>query len=414
MGLITRALSLVGLERKAATNITWTDGRDVMGSAVGEAGVLVDERATLGLSAAWACANLISGTISSLPCEVYRGGSRVAQVRQDHPLYRVLHDAPNYDQTAVDFWDFICLSLELWGNAYARVIRTGDRVVALRPVRPDLVSVRRLPDGPLEYSWSLDGQSYRLRDRDVLHIRGPGGDALGGMGTLAVARNSLSSAIAAEQAAARTFRNGLRPSAIVKFKEWLTPEQRATAEQRLAEKYMGAINAGRPFMAEGGMEYQQITISPEDAQMLETRQFSVEEICRFFGVPPVMIGHAGASTAWPTSVEQQVLMFQKFTLRRRLKRIEQAVQQQLLGPADRGEGLFVKFNLEGLLRGDSASRSAFYVAMSGIGAMTINEIRALENLAPVPGGDVPRMQMQNVPITQAGQEDDDGNESLPA
>jgi len=135
--------------------------------------------------------------------------------------------------------------------------------------------------------------------------------------------------------------------------------------------------------------------------MLETRAFSVEEICRFFGVPPVMIGHTSKTTSWPTGVEQQVLMFQKFTLRRRIKRIEQAVMMQLLSAEDRARGVSVQFNLEGLLRGDSAARASFYQTMTQIGGMTINEVRRLENLPPVAGGDEVRLQMQNVPIAEA-------------
>lgn len=401
MGVLSR---FFGLEKKADIERPLSIRREPDWLPVPDAGEVVTSGSSLGLSAVWACANLISGSISSLPCQVYRSAGGVRQPDNGHDLYRVLHDSPNYDQTALDFWDFMCLSLELWGNAYARVIKRNDRIIALRPVRPDLVTVKRLQNGPLEYTWTQDGEFFRLRDRDVFHIRGPGGDPLGGMSTLTVARNAFSSAMAAERAAAGMFRNGLRPSALIKFAEWLSPEQREVTHTALAEKYLGAINAGRPFIAEGGMEYQQLTISPEDAQMLETRAFSVEEVCRFFGVPPVMIGHPAGSTAWPTSVEQQVLTFQKFTLRRRLKRIEQAISQQLISADDRASGVVVEFNMEGLLRGDSAARASFYQTMTGMGAMTINEVRRLENMPPVEGGDEVRMQMQNVPIAQTGEE----------
>ena len=156
------------------------------------------------------------------------------------------------------------------------------------------------------------------------------------------------------------------------------------------------------MVLEGGTTWQSLSINPEDAQMLESRRFSVEEICRFFGVPPHMVGHTENSTSWGTGLEQQTLAFQKFTLRRRLKRIEQAVNKQLVSEGDRVRGLFVEFNLEGLLRGDSASRSNFYQSGLSNGWMTINEVRRLENLPPVSGGDTPRMQMQNVPISEAG------------
>lgn len=368
------------------------------------AGEGVNAQSVLGLSAAWACVNLLAGTIASLPLMVYRtkaDGTR--EVARDLPLYRLLHDSPNFDQTAVDFWEFIAASLELWGNAYARKIRQGGRIVALEPIQPDLVNVRRLDNGNLEYRWSQDGRSYVLTQNDVLHIRGFGGNPLGGMSTLTFGRHAFGLASAIDKAAGNTFRNGLRPSGIMTFEQFLKAEQREVIEKGLIDKFTGAMNAGRPMVLEGGTKWQQLTINPEDAQMLQSRGFSVEEVCRFFGVPPHMVGHTQNSTSWGTGLEQQTLGFQKFTLRRRLKRIEQAAEKQLLTPDDRAGGIVIEFNLEGLLRGDSAARSAFYQSGLQNGWMTINEVRALENMPPVEGGNVPRMQSQNVPITQAGQ-----------
>lgn len=377
--------------------------------AAGYSGESVTQGSTLKLSAAWACARIISGTISSLPFPVFRtDATGYRSVDKQHPLYRVLCEAPNPEQTALDFWDFICLSIELHGNAYARIERSGGRVVALWPVKPDAITVKRRPDGVIEYKWTDNGISRVGTDENVLHIRGPGGDPLGGMSTLQFGFKTFYTALSAENTAAAMFANGLRPSGVVAFKEWLTSEQRELAERRLVEKYIGAQNAGKPFIAEGGMTYQQIAISPVDAQMLEARNFSVEEICRFFGVPPVLIGHSGNTTAWPTSVEQQVLIFQTFTLRNRLKRIEQVVKRQLLTPDDRARGIIAEFNLEGLLRGDSAARASFYQSGLQNGWMTINEVRTRENLPRVDGGDTPRMQMQNVPITEAGTQNGGG------
>lgn len=396
MNILTKVLSAFGLKRETPF---FVDDR-YQGNA-GTSGEVVTPFSALSLSSVWACANLVSGTMASLPFEMYRRQpDGHSAVDASHPLHGVIYDSPNYDQTALDFWEYLSLSIELWGNGYARVERSGKRVVSLHPIHPEVMTVKRLSNGSLEYSWTEDGKSFRASDRGVLHVRGPGGNPLGGMSTLQFGRQAFSSALAADRAAASMFRNGLRPSALVKFKEWLSPEQRDVTERRLTEKYLGAMNAGRPLIAEGGMEFQQLTISPEDAQMLETRQFSVEEICRFFQVPPALIGHAGASTAWPTSVEQQIIMFLTFYLRKRIKRIEQAVRKQLLTPEDRAAGYTPRFNMEGLLRGDSAARSAFYQVMTQIGAMTINEVRQRENLASVSGGDTPRMQMQNIPITQ--------------
>ncbi|MGO4339001.1 phage portal protein [Labrys sp. KB_33_2] len=366
-------------------------------------GEQVGTSSALGLSAVWACVNLLAGSIGSLPLNVYRSdaaGNRV--IAKDHPLYRVLHDAPNTYQTALDFWEFMSASVELRGNAYAKIMRSAGGVSSLMPMQPDAVSVRKASRGKLEYSWSLDGESGVSGGADILHIRGFGGSPRGGLSTLTYARQSLGLALAIDRAASSTFKNGLRPSGVLKFAKFLTDPQRAVVEEKLAEKFAGAVNAGRPFVLEGGTEWQSLAIDPEDAQMLQSRGFGVEDICRWFGVPPFMIGHTEKSTSWGTGLEQQVLGFVKFTLRRRLRRIEAAVMQQLLSPEDRGAGVTIEFNIEGLLRGDSMGRANFYRLMTSIGAMTINEVRALENLPPVEGGDVPRMQIQNVPITEAG------------
>ncbi|MBK1793370.1 phage portal protein [Devosia sp. WQ 349] len=366
-------------------------------------GVAMTENAVLGLSTAWACVNLLVGTQASLPVMVYRAakdGSR--ELAKDHPLYRVLHDSPNSQQTALDFWEFVCASLELRGNGYARKVKNKGKVVGLVPIYPDLMSVRQLSGGRIGYRWTLDGKSYDETDETVLHIRGFGGSPLGGLSTLEYGRKTFDLATGINASATQTFKNGLRPNVVVAFKEFLTPAQRKDVEDALAAKYQGAMNAGRPFIAEGGQTVSTISMKPEDAQMLESRAFSVEEICRLFGVPPHMVGHTEKSTSWGTGIEQQTLGFVKFTLRRRLKRIEQALQKQLLTADDVARGITIEFNLEGLLRGDSAGRSAFYGSALNNGWMTINEVRALENLPPVEGGEVPRMQSQNVPITQAG------------
>lgn len=364
-----------------------------------DANVPVNPETVLGLSAVWACINLVADVISTLPLMVYREKNGLQDTAFDHPLYPLLHDSPNYDQTAVDFWSFMVASLELWGNAYARIERSGSRIVSLMPVNPTFMVPRRIDTGAIEYRWTEYGQAFREPDQNILHIRGFGGNPLGGMSTLHFGRQTFGLASAINSAAASTFANGMRPSMLIKFAKWLTKEQRDTTNTVLIEKFMGAVNAGRPLVLEGGTDVTPLSLKPEDAQMLESRAFSIEEICRYFRVPPVMIGHTEKTTSWPTGVEQQGLILQKFTLKPRLKRIEQAMAKQLLTPDDRGRGVSIEFNMEGLLRGDSAGRADFYGKMAGMGAMTINEIRAKENLTPVEGGDVPRMQMQNVPIT---------------
>lgn len=361
------------------------------------AGVAVSEASVLALSAAWACVNLLAGTIASLPLMVYRldaSGNRV--VAKDHPLYRVLHDSPNADQTAMDFWEGGNAAIELKGAMHAHKEMIGGRLVALTPMNNP--TCRRLDNGRLLYSWVENGQRREAFEEDVFRVRG----FMGGMSTITAGCQVFGHATAVNTASQTTFANGMRPSGVLTVPGVLKAEQREPLEKALGDKFVGSVNAGRPMLLEAGVTWQQLTINPEDAQMLESRAFSVEEVARLFGVPPHMIGHTEKSTSWGTGLEQQTLGFIQFTLRKRLKRIEQAIEKQLLTAVDRAQGVTVEFNLEGLLRGDSVGRAAFYQSGLQNGWTTINEVRKLENLAPVAGGDTPRMQMQNVPITEAG------------
>ena len=359
---------------------------------------VVNSSSVLGLSAAWGCVNLLAGTISSLSMNVQVSEGGVKRPAGNHPLQGVLDD-PNADQTPIDFWEQISLGLELWGNAYARIDKRSDgSIISLTPIRPDIMQVERTRSGSLRYRWYDEGR-HDEDEANVLHIRGIGGDALGGMSPLTWARNTFGTAQAIERAAGRTFANGVRPSGVLSIEHALDGKQRAEAEALLQDKFAGAMHAGRPMLLDNGMKWHQITFNPEDAQMLESRGFSVEEICRIFGVPPFMVGHTEKVTSFGSGLEQQILGFQKFTLRKRLKKIEQAVRKQLMTPEDRRAGYAVAFNLEDLLRGDSKARAAFYRSLLDAGVITINEVRALEGLAPIAGGDVPRMQKQNVPIT---------------
>lgn len=375
----------------------------------------------VGLSATWACVQLIAGTIASLPLMVYRTDAQgIRRVARDHPLYFVLHDSPNYDQTAVDFWEVMAAGIELQGNAYAlKERRTGGVLSALHPLRPDLVKVRRSANGGLEYDWTEDGRRHVKRGEDVLHIRGPLGTALSGASTLSICRDVFAGALSAESAAGAMFDNGVNPSGILSTPDGvrLTKEQRDELETLLAQKYMGSIRQGRPMLLDGGLSWEQLTINPQDAQMLESRKFSGEQICRIFGVPPAMVGFGDKASNFGTGKEVDVLGFQKFTLRKRLKRIEQAVAKQLVPLAERrAQGLTIEFNLDGLLRGDTASRYESYEKAIRMGLRSRNECRALENLPPIEGGDVITVQMQDIPLADAvnGDRNEQDDDSAPA
>lgn len=359
------------------------------------------EASALGLSATWACVNFWAGNIAGLPITIYKKGPLGIPVEaRDHPLFALLHDSPNFDQSSFDFWEFIVASLELHGNAYAEIgRRDNSSIFSLTPLRPDIVRVRRAPDGSLEYNWIADGQPVSAPQERVLHIRGFGGGPLGGLSPLAVCRNSFRSALSTDNAARSMFANGARPSGVLQTDTILAPDKRASAETLLNEKFVGAANAGRPMLLDNGLKWTQLSINPEDAQMLESRQFSVEDICRIFEVDPHLVGHTAGNTMLGSSIGDQTLSLLKFKMRKRLKRIEGALEKQLLTAADRAAGITIEFNVEGFLRADSSGRAQYYNIMQQF--MTKNEIRAHEGLPPVEGGDVLMAQMQDVPLALA-------------
>jgi len=366
----------------------------------------ISEVSALGLSAVWACQNIIGGSISTLPLQLFHAKSNgVVQPATDHWAYRLINSDPNYELTSTEFWEYISASIELHGNGYAQKVKgVIDPVSSLHPINPENMQVRRKKTGDLEYRYILEGKRFVSTQDEILHFRGNFPTSLGGQSTLSLAASTLTSARDADTASRNQFKNGMRPSGIMSFPRPLDGIQRKKVKEGLRSEYQGAVNDGRPMVLDNGVEWVQLSISAKDAQMLESRRFSIEEIARIFGVPPFMIGHAEKSSSWGKGLEQQVLAFLKFTLRKRLKRIEKTLEKQLLSPAERARGMYIRFNMEGLLRGDSSARASFYEVLIRNGVMTINQARELEDWEPVDGGDVPRVQMQNIPVSEA-----DGN-----
>jgi HK97 family phage portal protein len=363
-------------------------------------GETVDYEKALALDAVWACTNLLSKTVSTLPCIVYdKGGSEPAT---DNPLYELLHDLPNLDDTAVEFWSMAAMSLCLDGNFFAEKKTNSGRITALIPLHPLCVDVGRNSRNERVYTVKEDGKERTVGESGMFHVRGqrlPGCDR--GMSPIGVVRNTLGNALAGEKMAGKMFANGFQVSGLLTSDQVLKPEQRAQLSDML-KQYSGSQLAGKVAVLEAGLKYQQLTINPQDAQMLETRKFSVEQICRIFGVPPIMIGHAAEGvTTWGSGVEQIILQFTKTGLRPMLKNIEAAIYRDLLDEKTRKE-VKVEFNLEGLLRGDSAARASFYSTMVQNGIYSRNYARKLENLPPAAGGDELTAQTNLAPIGMLG------------
>lgn len=352
----------------------------------------------LQVAAVWACIRLISETVATLPLILYRKDARGQRsVASEHPLYELLHDAPNADMTALEFWEGAVTSLCTNGNAYAEKKRIGERLVALEPLRADSMEVFRNERGRRRYRYHDDsGRSRELDEDQVFHIRGFGNGGDVGLSPIAYARYTLFGARAADRTAAQVFATGNRQQGVLTVDAVLKPEQR----QQIRDNIIQPFIEGKTMVLEGGMRFAPTTLSPEDAQMLESRSFQTEEICRWFRVPPFMIGHTEKSTSWGTGLEQQQIAFLTFALEPYLERIEQAVRRSLIAPSERAS-LNAEFKVEKLLRADSASRAAYYTAALGTtqapGWMVKNEVRRLENLEPMEGGDDPVPLITNSP-----------------
>jgi HK97 family phage portal protein len=380
--------------------------RDITGyrSAIGgnAAGQQINEKTAMQLATVWACVRLISETISTLPLIMYQRNGEARSVARDHPLYAILHDSPNADMTAVEFWEAVIAQLCLWGNSFCLKTYAGSRLVSLYPLRPDLMTLRRLPNGEVLFCYSDPKGYIEYSEDQIWHVKGFGVDGLVGLSPVTNARLSFGAALAADKASATMFSNGMRPSAVLSMKAFMNPEQREKAKAKLMDGLFGSSETGgRMMLLEGDTTYVPLSINPLDAQMLETRTFNTEELCRWYQVPPAMIGHGTAVSNWGTGREQIMLGFLTFALRPYLTRIEQGIKKSLMSAADRTK-YYAEYSLEGLLRADSAARAAFYASAAQNGWMTHNEIRALENLPPVAGGDELTVQSNMVPLSLLG------------
>ncbi|MDR5825799.1 phage portal protein [Caballeronia sp. LZ043] len=360
------------------------------------------------LSAVFACVRLLSETVSTLPLKVYRkqaDGSRAFAT--DHPLYRLLSQSPNAEMTPGRFMLFIVASICLRGNAFVEKFIVAGRIIALNPLLPQNMDVKRLDNGQLQYTYTDQSGKRVIPVKNMMHIRGFGLDGVCGMHPIATGKELFGSAMAAEEAAARIFAQGMQASGFLSSEATLKPEQREQIRKSL-NSFMGSQNAGKLMVLEAGLKYEGITMNPEAAQMLQTRAMNVELICSWFKVPPFMIGHMDKQSSWAASVEAQNLHFLTNSLRPLLDNIEQEITRCLIDPVDR-DTIYAEFSVEALLRADSAGRAAFYNVALQNGWMSRNEVRRMENLPPIPGGDVYTVQTNLTPIEQLGKGDSPAN-----
>ncbi|MGY6272428.1 phage portal protein [Achromobacter denitrificans] len=349
------------------------------------AGVNVNDQNVLQLSAVWACVRLISETIGTLPLGMHERTSSGKRPAPQHPLHFIVGTQPNPDTVSSVHWESIVAAMLLRGNARCEKLMVGDRVVGLQFLYPGRLAISRKGDGAKEYRYTEeDGRQRIIPASRVWTIPGWSLDGKTGVSVIQYGAQVFGAALATDEAAAGTFKRGLMPTVWFKYPKLMKPDQRKEAREFIEERLSGAVNAGKPAILEADMEVGTLGINPKDAQLLESRAFSVEEICRWFRVPPWMVGHTEKSSSWGTGIEQQMIGFLVFTLGPWLKRIEQSIVKDLLTPAERSR-YYPKFAVEGLLRADSKARGDFYSVMVNNGILTRDEVRELEDRAPMGG-----------------------------
>lgn len=397
--------------KRRPKNWTLTSGWPSWFSSKSTSGAIVTPGSAMQLSAVYACVKILAEAVAELPLHTYEmmadGDKRKAI---EHPLYFLLHDQPNPEMTSFTFRETIMSHLCLWGNAYAQIIRNGrGEVIALYPLLPQNMEVLRNPEtAAIYYQYTrTPGEAdpgktevVTFTSDDILHIPGLAFDGLKGYSPLYLARNAIGASISSDEYADRFFANAAMPSGVLEFPGTLKNPKEIS--EKWGGSFSGAINAGKTPVLEEGMKYNPVSITPQDAQFLETRKFNINEIARIFRVPPHMLADLEKSSF--SNIEQQSLEFVKYTVAPWVARIEQALKKSLLLPYEKPR-FFFSFNLEGLLRGDYQSRMNGYAIARQNGWMSANDIRELENMNRIPaeeGGDLYLINGNMLPLNRAG------------
>ena len=385
-------------------------------------GKMVNEKTAMQTTAVYACVRVLAEAIASLPIHVYSYDDKGNKIMEfEHPLYRILHDCPNPEMTSFTFREVLMTHLLLHGNAYAQIIRDGaGRVVSLYPLLPNCMDIERDDKGQLYYIYTRqsdenpnfkDNGQIVLRYEDVLHIPGLGFDGLYGYSPISLAKQAVGISIAAEEYGASFLKNGASPGGVLEHPGVLKNPDKV--RESWNQIYQGSGNAHRVAVLEEGMSFKPISLKPDEIQFLETRKFQLEEIARIFRVPLHLIGDLEHATF--SNIEHQSLEFTKFTLGPWIARWEQELQKALLLPGEQGKYI-IKMNVDGLLRGDYKTRMEGYSIGLQNGFLSPNDIRALEDLNPIPeeeGGNLYLVNGALCKLADAGIYAKDGRDQKP-
>jgi HK97 family phage portal protein len=355
----------------------------------------------LQISAVWACVKLISTAMASLPWEVYTvDGDGEKTPARDQAIYKLLNRSPNADMSAFDFRQALIANRLLWGNAFCYVTYRGKpidrKIVSLELLRPDWMTLRLNADGSKTYIYHdpLRGRVEYEEDY-IFHSKGMSLDGCIGMSVVAYGGYSLGDTQAMEESAGRMYARGMSKTGVLTVDKVLTKEQREDFKKNIASQFSNLQNGASTssLVLEGGMKFDALALTPEDAQLLESRSFGIEEICRWFGVNPVLIGHTEKTTTWGSGIEQINLQFVTYTLQPIAKSLECEVQRSLI-PVAKQDTQHTEMNMDGFLRADAAGRAALYASGAQNGYMKRSEIRRKENL-PYAGVDTDTLTAQS-------------------
>jgi HK97 family phage portal protein len=369
-------------------------------------GKVVNEKTAMSVITVYACVRVLAEAVAGLPVHVYRYNSDGSKARMhNHPLYRLLHDAPNHEMTSFIWRETLMSHLLIYGNAFSQIVRNGKgEVVALYPLTPDKITVERdKSTNELIYTYRCENGEIKLNRWNILHIPGLGFDGIMGYSPIAIARQTIGMALAVDEYGSSFFANGANPGGVLEFPGPVKDIKRVKESWNAG--HQGASNANKIAILEEGAKFSSISISPEQAQFLETRKYSTNEICRLFKVPPHLVGDLERATF--SNIEHQSIEFATHSIRPWVARWEQSLQQALVLPSER-DSVFVKFNMDGLLRGDYASRMQGYATARQNGWLSANDIRELEDMNRIPteqGGDEYLVNGNMKPIMSANTEE---------
>lgn len=373
-------------------------GWDSESGSSSAAGIRITPETSLKSTAVLACARVLAETVAGLPLHLYTKVGEGREIASGHPLNRILHDQPNSWQTSFEWREQTMLHTCLWGNAYSE-IRPGaaGAVTELIPLHPSRMSVERIENGKLRYKYrEPNGSETVYRQDQILHIRWMSGDGVTGMVPVDLAKDAVALARACELHGSAYFGNGAMPGVVLETDDTLDAAAAAMLRENWERMHRGSRNSFRTAVLMGGLKAHELTGTNTESQFLESRRFQVEEICRLFRVPPHLVGDLTRSSF--SNIEQQSIDFVQHTLLPWLRRFESAFSRDLIVDRDI---YFAEFDTRGLLRGDAAARASYYSTLWNLGVLSINEIRAFENMNAVDGGDERFVQLNMQSLGQA-------------